>query len=118
MKLTHILESSVNLNKLFYAKIIMVSDPTINKTEIINEIRGVEGVVFIKVRQNELVAGKGDELNEYTLLEMKFISNKDTPETTLEKIKRKCFAGDTNVKRILGLKKLHIVKRTIKQLSK
>jgi hypothetical protein len=118
MKLTHILERSVNLNKLFLVKIIMVSDPSVNKTEIINELRGVQGVVFIKVRQNELVAGKGDDLNEYTLLEMKFISNKDTPEATLESIKKKSFTGDEGVKKILGLKKLYTIKRTIKQLSK
>ena len=102
-----------SLNRMFKAQVILVSDRKHNKTEIINELRGVEGVVYIKVRQNQNIIDRGDENSEYTLLEIKYMATKNTPVTAIKVIKQKATKGDEEQKRILGLRSMYIVERSI-----
>ena len=113
ISLLELTKDAQTLNKMFKVQVILVTDRKHNKTEIINEIRGVEGVVYIKVRQNQNVIDRGDENSEYTLLEIKYMATKNTPATAIKAIKLKATKGDEEQKRILGLRNVYIIERTI-----
>lgn len=113
ISLVELTKDAQSLNKMFKVQVILVTDRKHNKTEIINEIRGVEGVVYIKVRQNQNVIDRGDENSEYTLLEIKYIATKSTPVTGIKNIKNKATKGDEEQKRILGLRSMYIIEKSI-----
>ena len=116
ISLIELTKDAQSLNKMFKVQVILVTDRKHNKTEIINEIRGVEGVVYIKVRQNQNVIDRGDENSEYTLLEIKYMATKNTPVTAIKSIKNKATKGDEEQKRILGLRSMYIIERSIIQV--
>ena len=113
ISLVELTKDAQSLNRMFKVQVILVTDRKHNKTEIINEIRGVEGVVYIKVRQNQNVIDRGDENSEYTLVEIKYIATKNTPITAIKNIKLKATKGDEEQKRILGLRSIYIIEKSI-----
>ena len=104
------------LNRLYIGKVVLASDPKMNKTDIINQIRGVEGVVFVKVRQDSHVSGRGDKTTEYTLLEIKLLTGLTSPIEALKLIRGRVFQGDNQQKKILGVKGFYILDKTVKPL--
>jgi len=109
-------ETYNSLNALFFIKCIVATDRKVNKTDILNQLRGVEGIVYIKVRQDERVDAKTSDTTEYTLLELKFIANKEAPKKTIESIKGKALKGDDNQKRIIGFKAMYLVNNTLRRV--
>lgn len=59
-----------------------------NKVDIYNEIRGIDGVVVVKVEQNTYLNTLITDQTEYALLHMKYIVRKDPREEITEIKKR------------------------------
>ena len=53
---------------------------SVNKIEVYNRIRALQGVVVVTVEQNQFLRSKSDEKTEYSLLHLKYIVSKDPVE--------------------------------------
>jgi hypothetical protein len=113
ISLVELTKDAASLNRMFKVQVILVTDRKHNKTETINELRGVEGVVYVKVRQNQNIIDRGDENSEYTLLEIKYMATKNTPVSAIKMVKQKATKGDSEQKRILGLRSFYIIEKSI-----
>jgi hypothetical protein len=65
----------------FFAQIIIKMKNDFNFTEIYNQIRGIRDVIVVKVIDNEKLQAASNDLYNYSLLEMKYISDGNAIET-------------------------------------
>ena len=84
IKLQDILLEAVALDRI---DVLIKTSKDINKVEVYNRLRAVEGVVVITVEQNEFLDSKATDRFEYSLLHMKYIVTSD-PKTDIDKIKK------------------------------
>jgi hypothetical protein len=71
-----------------------------NKVDIYNEIRAIEGVVVVKVEQNNYLNTLITDQTEYSLLHMKYLVYND-PIDSIKEIKKRAMVSD----KIAGLLK-------------
>jgi hypothetical protein len=76
-----------------------------NFTEIYNQIRGIRDVIVVKVIDNEKLQAASNDLYNYSLLEMKYISDGNAVET-VKNIKSEAL-------KIPGLVKFEVRTKTI-----
>jgi hypothetical protein len=95
IKLQNILLESISLDKI---DILIKTTNDVNKVEIYNQIRALEGVVVVTVEQNQFLDSKATDRFEYSLLHLKYIVTSD-PKTDIDKIKKEAMI----TKRIPGL---------------
>ena len=95
IKLENILLETISLDKI---DVLIKTATDINKVEVYNQLRAVEGVVVITVEQNEFLDSKATDKFEYSLLHMKYIVTSDS-KTDIDKIKKNAMI----TKRIPGL---------------
>ena len=84
IKLENILLEVVSLDKI---DVLIKTSTDVNKVEIYNQLRALEGVVVITVEQNEFLDSKATDKFEYSLLHMKYLVTAD-PKTDIDKIKK------------------------------
>lgn len=84
IKLQDILLEAVALDRI---DVLIKTSKDINKVEVYNRLRAVEGVVVITVEQNEFLDSKATDKFEYSLLHMKYIVTSD-PKTDIDRIKK------------------------------
>lgn len=84
IKLENILLEAISLDKI---DVLIKTSTDINKVEVYNQLRALEGVVVITVEQNEFLDGKATEKFEYSLLHMKYLVTSD-PKTDIDRIKK------------------------------
>jgi hypothetical protein len=84
IKLQDILLEAVSLDKI---DILIKTSTDINKVEIYNQIRALEGVVVVTVEQSEYLDSQATDKFEYSLLHLKYIVTAD-PKTDINKIKK------------------------------
>ena len=84
IKLQDILLEAVALDRI---DVLIKTSTDINKVEVYNRLRAIEGVVVITVEQNEFLDSKATDKFEYSLLHMKYIVTSD-PKTDIDKIKK------------------------------
>jgi hypothetical protein len=65
----------------YFAQIIIKMKNDANFTEIYNQIRGIKNVIVVKVIDNEQLQAASSDLYNYSLLEMKYISQGNSIET-------------------------------------
>jgi len=95
IKLENILLEAISLDKI---DILIKTSTDVNKVEVYNQLRALEGVVVITVEQNEYLDSQATDRFEYSLLHMKYIVTAD-PKTDIDKIKKDAMI----TKRIPGL---------------
>ena len=78
--------------------ILIKTSTDINKVEVYNQLRAIDGVVVITVEQNEFLDSKATDKFEYSLLHMKYLVTAD-PKTDIDRIKKLAMI----TKRIPGL---------------
>jgi hypothetical protein len=59
----------------------------VNKVEIYNQIRAIQGVVVMTIEQSEYLDGQATDKFEYSLLHMKYIVTSG-PKTDIDNIKK------------------------------
>jgi len=84
IKLQDILLEAVSLDKI---DILIKTSTDINKVEIYNQIRALEGVVVVTVEQSEYLDSQATDKFEYSLLHLKYIVSSDS-KTDIDKIKK------------------------------
>ena len=89
----------------FFVQVIIKMKNDFNFTEIYNQIRGIRDVIVVKVIDNEQLNNASNDLYNYSLLEMKYISEGNSVETA-KGIK-------TEALKIPGLVKFEVRTRTI-----
>lgn len=89
----------------FFVQIILKMKNDFNFTEIYNQIRGIKDVIVVKVIDNEKLQAASNELYNYSLLELKYISEGNAIET-IKQIKSEAL-------QIPGLIKFEVRTRTI-----
>jgi len=85
IKLFNILLESVTLDKI---DILIKSSTEVNKIEIYNQIRAIEGVVVVTIEQSEFLDSKATDKFEYSLLHLKYLVKSDA-KTDIDIIKKK-----------------------------
>lgn len=85
IKLFNILLESITLDKI---DILIKSSTEINKIEIYNQIRAIEGVVVVTIEQSEFLDSKATDKFEYSLLHLKYLVKADA-KTDIDIIKKK-----------------------------
>jgi hypothetical protein len=95
IKLENILLEAISLDKI---DVLIKTSTDVNKVEVYNQLRAIEGVVVITVEQNEFLDSKATDKFEYSLLHMKYLVTSD-PKTDIDKIKKNAIS----TKRIPGL---------------
>lgn len=63
--------------KIYSCEILLQTSTNINKVDIYNMIRGINGVVTLTVRHSNFLTSKSNEKLEWSLIYIKFISNGD-----------------------------------------
>jgi hypothetical protein len=89
----------------FFVQVIIKMKNDFNFTEIYNQIRGIRDVIVVKVIDNEQLNSASNDLYNYSLLEMKYISEGNAVETA-KNIKSEAL-------KIPGLVKFEVRTRTI-----
>jgi len=89
----------------FFVQIIIKMKNDFNFTEIYNQIRGIRDVIVVKVIDNEQLNAASNDLYNYSLLEIKYISEGNAVDT-VKGIK-------TEALKIPGLVKFEVRTRTI-----
>jgi hypothetical protein len=79
-----------------------------NFTEIYNQIRGIRDVIVVKVIDNEQLNAASNDLYNYSLLEIKYISE-GTPVDTIKRIKSEAL-------KIPGLVKFYVREKTLRKI--
>ncbi len=80
IQLKQILKESLTLYEM--EVLIRTSrDKEVNKIEIYNRLRALQGVVVVNVEQNNFLHTKTDERSEYSLIHIKYIVGKDPVES-------------------------------------
>ena len=95
IKLQNILLEGVSLDKI---DVLIKTSTDINKVEVYNQLRAIEGIVVITVEQNQFLDSKATDLFEYSLLHIKYLVTAD-PKTDIDRIKKIAMV----TKRIPGL---------------
>jgi hypothetical protein len=85
IKLFNILLESVTLDKI---DILIKTSTDVNKVEIYNQIRAIEGVVVVTIEQSEFLDSKATDKFEYSLLHLKYLVKSDA-KTDIDIIKKK-----------------------------
>lgn len=75
----------------YFVQVVIKMKDDFNFTEIYNRVRGVKDVVVVKVVDNERLDAVSTDDYKFSLLEMKFISNKDAI-STLQDIKQEALS--------------------------
>ena len=96
IKLSNILLEAISLDKI---DVLIKTSTGINKVEVYNQLRALEGVVVITVEQNEFLDSKATDKFEYSLLHMKYLVT-DTPQNDIDLIKKDAMVT-TNIPGIL-----------------
>jgi len=86
IKLVNMLLESTNL---FRMDVLIKTTKDINKVDIYNQIRAIEGVVVMTIEQSEYLDSKATDKFEYSLLHIKYLVTSD-PKTDINKIKEQC----------------------------
>jgi hypothetical protein len=89
----------------FFVQVIIKMKNDFNFTEIYNQIRGIRDVIVVKVIDNEKLQAASNDLYNYSLLEMKYISDGNAVET-VKNIKSEAL-------KIPGLVKFEVRTKTI-----
>jgi hypothetical protein len=89
----------------FFVQIILKMKNDVNFTEIYNQIRGIKDVIVVKVIDNEQLQAASSDLYNYSLLELKYISQGNAMNT-IKAIKSEAL-------KIPGLVKFEVRTRTI-----
>ena len=89
----------------FFVQIIIKMKNDFNFTEIYNQIRGIRDVIVVKVIDNEQLNAASNDLYNYSLLEMKYISEGNAIES-IKNIKSEAL-------KIPGLVKFEVRTKTI-----
>ena len=90
-----ILLEAVSLDKI---DVLIKTSTDINKVDIYNQLRAIDGIVVITVEQNQFLDSKATDLFEYSLLHIKYLVTAD-PKTDIDRIKKIAMV----TKRIPGL---------------
>jgi hypothetical protein len=89
----------------YFSQIIIKMKNDFNFTEIYNQIRGIEDVVVVKIVDNDKLDAASDKIYNYSLLEIKYISEGNAVKT-IKKIKHEAL-------KIPGLVQFHVRTQTI-----
>jgi hypothetical protein len=84
IKLENILLEAISLDKI---DVLIKTSTDVNKVEVYNQLRAIDGVVVITVEQNEFLDSKATDKFEYSLLHIKYLVSSD-PKTDIDKIKK------------------------------
>ena len=84
IKLEKILLEAVSLDKI---DVLIKTSTDINKVEVYNQIRALQGVVVVTIEQSEFLDSKATDKFEYSLLHMKYIVTSDS-KTDIDRIKK------------------------------
>ncbi len=95
----------------------MISDPNINKSEIVNKIRAVPYVVIVRVIEDPRLTQRNNDRYEYTLLSVKFIDVHGQPSKTALEIRNVVRGGDNHMGKIKGVYKFKPLFSSIKRLK-
>jgi hypothetical protein len=89
----------------YFVQIILKMKNEVNFTEIYNQIRGIKDVIVVKVIDNEQLQAASNDLYNFSLLEMKYLSQGNSIES-VKQIKSEAL-------KIPGLVKFEIRTKTI-----
>jgi hypothetical protein len=89
----------------YFVQVILKMKNDFNFTEIYNQIRGIKDVIVVKVIDNEQLQAASNDLYNYSLLEIKFLSQGNSIES-VKQIKSEAL-------KIPGLVKFEIRTKTI-----
>lgn len=81
---------------LWKIEVLLKTNPKINKIDIYNQLRAVEGVVVLNIKHSDFLDKKSSKISEFSLVYIKFIS-RTKPDETLALMKRLMSAGDTKI---------------------
>ena len=90
-----ILLEAISLDRI---DVLIKTSTDINKVDIYNQLRAIDGIVVITVEQNQFLDSKATDLFEYSLLHVKYLVTAD-PKTDIDRIKKIAMV----TKRIPGL---------------
>jgi hypothetical protein len=79
--------NEITFETYFMQVIIKMERKTGNATEAYNQVRGIKGIIVVKVINNDKLESLSDANYDYALLEIKFI-NDGTPQETIQIIKQ------------------------------
>lgn len=100
MKLLQILKEEYTINKV---EVLLKSDPSISKTEVVNKIRAVPYIIIVRLQEDPRLTAQSTEHYEYTILNIKFLNVYGSPSDTLNKIKTIIMKGDKSMHKIDGV---------------
>jgi hypothetical protein len=110
IKLTNLLTEATNLFKM---DVLIKTAADVNKVEVYNQIRAIEGVVVMTIEQSEYLDSKATDKFEYSLLHIKYLVTSD-PKTNMDEIKKQALITT----RIPGLLQFIPRYQTSQQLGK
>jgi hypothetical protein len=90
--------------KTFDIKVIVKTDKKINRNEVEERIRGIEGVTIVKSIESQRLdnLSKKNTKYNYDLYDIKFVTNSD-PKTKIDAIKDDILHSDDNSVKIRGV---------------
>jgi hypothetical protein len=100
MKLLQILKESYTISKV---EVLLKTDPSVSKTEVINKIRAVPYVIIVRLREDPRLTAQSTEQYEYTLITIKFLNIFQSPSDALKVITNTIKAGDKHMHKIEGV---------------
>lgn len=89
----------------YFVQVILKMKNEVNFTEIYNQIRGIKDVIVVKVIDNEQLQAASNDLYNFSLLEIKYISQ-GNPIDSIKQIKSEAL-------KIPGLVKFEVRTKTI-----
>lgn len=89
----------------YFVQVILKMKNEVNFTEIYNQIRGIKDVIVVKVIDNEQLQAASNDLYNFSLLEMKYMSQ-GNPIESIKQIKSEAL-------KIPGLVKFEVRTKTI-----
>lgn len=72
---------------VFSIEVIIKTATEVNKVDIYNQIRALEGVVVVTIEQSEYLDSRTDGKSEWSLLHMKFLTT-SSPSKDIHKIRK------------------------------
>lgn len=100
--------------------IVKIKKEKTSLSDAYDEIRAIPYIVTAQPKHSDLVDSKSNDIFEYAQLQIKFLSNQQTPEETLNMIKTAALSGvgDSLKYKVTGLVGLILRPNSLKLLEK
>lgn len=114
MKLKQLITEGYNVYK---CEVILKTDAQMNKTDVFDRLRAIHDVIIVSPKSNPTLDARSNDLDEYTLVNIKFLVPGD--EKALDRlngIREESLKGSEKEGKIIGLKQFIVRQDTLNKI--